>query len=85
MNEDPKEADSKSRQEELEEDVCELLRAGKKIEAVKRFREATGTGLKEAKEAVEAVGRKHQIETPSGCLILIGMAAFTAAGSWLVS
>jgi len=33
--------------------VVALLRAGKKIEAIKVYRELTGAGLKEAKEAVE--------------------------------
>lgn len=33
----------------------ELIRAGKKIEAIKRYRELTGASLKEAKDAVELV------------------------------
>lgn len=33
--------------------VRELLRQDKKIQAIKVYRELTGTGLKEAKEAVE--------------------------------
>jgi ribosomal protein L7/L12 len=35
------------------EEVTRLLRAGKRIEAVKVYREATGSGLKEAKDAVD--------------------------------
>jgi len=35
--------------------VTTLLLAGNKIEAIKRYREATGLGLKEAKEAVDAL------------------------------
>jgi ribosomal protein L7/L12 len=35
--------------------VEQALRNGNKIEAIKLFREATGVGLKEAKEAVEAM------------------------------
>ena len=38
--------------------VVEALRAGNKIEAIKRYREATGAGLKEAKEFVEEVQRR---------------------------
>ncbi|BDT94891.1 hypothetical protein IFM12275_48670 [Nocardia sputorum] len=34
-------------------EVDALLRQGKKIHAIKRYRELTGCGLKEAKEAVE--------------------------------
>ena len=39
-------------EEELEE-VRRLLQDGQKIEAIKLFREITGVGLKEAKDAVE--------------------------------
>ncbi|MGP3977309.1 ribosomal protein L7/L12 [Streptomyces sp. 8N114] len=37
-------------------EVIELLRNGKKLHAIKRYRELTGEGLKEAKEAVERLG-----------------------------
>lgn len=33
--------------------VDELVRSGKKVEAIKRYRQLTGAGLVEAKEAVE--------------------------------
>jgi ribosomal protein L7/L12 len=36
--------------------VTALLRDGKKIQAIKAYREATGAGLKEAKDAVERMG-----------------------------
>src|SRR5687767_3432576 len=36
------------------DDVRDLVRAGRKIEAIKRYRELTNAGLKEAKDAVEA-------------------------------
>lgn len=35
--------------------VIDLLREGRKIEAIKIYRDATGEGLKEAKDAVEAI------------------------------
>lgn len=38
-------------------EVIDCLQRGRKIEAIKRYREFTGTGLKEAKEAVEALER----------------------------
>jgi len=38
------------------DEVDALLRAGKKIQAIKVYREATGAGLKEAKEAVDKLG-----------------------------
>ncbi len=40
----------------LEDDVDALLRQGKKIEAIKLLREATGMGLLEAKNQIEGVG-----------------------------
>ncbi|GIJ46422.1 hypothetical protein Val02_33080 [Virgisporangium aliadipatigenens] len=39
----------------MEYEVMELVRAGRKIEAVKLVRERTGLGLKEALDAVEAI------------------------------
>ena len=39
-------------------DVVAALRAGNKIEAIKHYRAATGVGLKEAKDAVEALERR---------------------------
>lgn len=44
--------------------VADLLREGRKIEAIKRYREQTGVGLKEAKDAVEAMERGERLEVP---------------------
>lgn len=38
--------------------VLEALRRGKKIEAIKEYRAATGAGLKDAKEYVEELRRR---------------------------
>ena len=38
-----------------ESELRDLLQQGKKIEAIQRYRELTGAGLKEAKDAVEAL------------------------------
>ena len=48
----------------------ELLRAGKKIEAIKRYRELTGASLKEAKDAIEMVesGRSATLPPKSALL-----------------
>jgi sulfopyruvate decarboxylase TPP-binding subunit len=35
--------------------LLELVREGKKIEAIKLYRESTGVGLKEAKDFVESL------------------------------
>ncbi|MFG2191727.1 ribosomal protein L7/L12 [Streptomyces sp. NPDC048639] len=39
--------------------VGDLLRKGKKIEAIKAYREITGAGLKEAKDAVERLEQPY--------------------------
>ncbi|HVH41764.1 MAG TPA: AAA family ATPase, partial [Labilithrix sp.] len=36
-------------------EIRELVKAGRKIEAIKRYRELTGAGLRQAKEAVETI------------------------------
>ena len=42
---------------EVPQPVLDALRRGKKIEAIKEYRAATGAGLKEAKDYVEDVQR----------------------------
>jgi hypothetical protein len=42
----------------LPHEVAEAVQSGKKIEAIKRYREATGVGLKEAKEFIEEIQRR---------------------------
>lgn len=39
-----------------QDEVLPILRSGQKINAIKRCRELTGMGLKEAKQAVEELG-----------------------------
>jgi Ribosomal protein L7/L12 C-terminal domain len=39
-------------------DIVQALRAGRKIEAIKLYRQASGVGLKEAKDYVEEVERR---------------------------
>jgi ribosomal protein L7/L12 len=49
-------------------DILVLLRAGQKIAAIKLYRETTGVGLAEAKNAVEALAREHGMPTGQvGC------------------
>lgn len=40
---------------ELRQEIQQLVNQGKKIEAIKLYREQTGAGLKEAKDAVESL------------------------------
>jgi ribosomal protein L7/L12 len=70
------------------ESLLDLLKKGQKIEAIKRYRERTGAGLKEAKDTVEDFGRRagvpdsgSKISCGSAALVLAGMAT---AGAWLL-
>jgi len=61
-----------------EAEIVALLQQGQKTQAIKRYRDRTGAGLKEAREAVEALGADRGIATPSksGCLgvvLLLGL------------
>ena len=40
-------------------EIKQLLQANHKIEAIKRYREITGSSLKQAKEAVEQIEKDH--------------------------
>lgn len=64
----------------LEAEIASLLEGGKKIEAVKLYRERTGLGLKEARDAVEAIAADRHIAVPkAGCLGVLLLSA-TIAG-----
>ncbi len=43
-------------------EVEDLMRQRRKIDAIKLYRERTGAGLGEAKEVVEAIGRRLQAQ-----------------------
>jgi ribosomal protein L7/L12 len=45
---------------ETQQQVRELVATGKSIEAIRLYREATGSTLKEAKDAVDAIQREVQ-------------------------
>lgn len=49
----------------LDLQIVGLLRDDQKIQAIKLYRERTGLGLKEAKEAVERIGAQHGIVPPA--------------------
>ncbi len=69
---------------EEDDDVLELMRGQKKIDAIKVYRERYHVGLKEAKDAVEALAAKHGIESQGGgCagVVLLGLMGL-AAGAW---
>ncbi|HEV7300698.1 MAG TPA: ribosomal protein L7/L12 [Tepidisphaeraceae bacterium] len=73
-----------------------LIFAGRKIQAIKLYRGATGQGLKEAKDAVDAMTAELRASDPekfsassskSGCMTMIAMLvaplAAAAAFRWL--
>jgi len=71
--------------------------AGKKISAIKAYREATGAGLKDAKDAVEAMEAQLRTSSPgrftaapakAGCLpmlLLLVIPSLLAAWFWRIS
>jgi ribosomal protein L7/L12 len=67
-----------------ENQILELLAAGRKIAAIKLYREQTSCGLKDAKDAVESLAAQHGIVSParSGCLGVL--AAFFSVVSVLL-
>lgn len=66
--------------EALVSQVLEELQSAGKIAAIKLYREQTGMGLKDAKEAVEALGAKHGIiAARSGCAGVLLLAGGTLA------
>jgi ribosomal protein L7/L12 len=48
----------------------QLVRAGRKIEAIKKYRELTGLGLRDAKDAIEAYEREGTLSLPSKSSLL---------------
>ena len=50
--------------DETRDEINEAIFAGRKIEAIKLYREATGQGLLEAKEFIEKLTAKLQQEYP---------------------
>ena len=63
-------SDSPPPADDFERRILALMTAGEKIAAIKLYRDKTNSGLKEAKEAVEALAARHGISTPTrtGCL-----------------
>jgi hypothetical protein len=51
---------------DFEDEIISILGQGRKIEAIKLYREQTGAGLKASKEAVEALAERHGIITSQG-------------------
>src|SRR5262249_34027835 len=69
---------------DLEDEVVSFLEQGQKIEAIKRYRERTGVGLKEAKDAVKRMAERRGLATSqgAGCFGVVLLALMSLA--WLV-
>jgi len=69
--------------EGLEGDLLQRLGAGKKIDAIKLYRQHTGAGLKQAKQAVEALGQRHGVTVSGGgCLSVVLLVVVGGALLW---
>jgi ribosomal protein L7/L12 len=66
--------------ESLEAQVLALMGSSKKIEAIKLYRQQTGCGLKEAKDAVEALAVKHGIVSKGAGCAGVTLAMLLACG-----
>jgi hypothetical protein len=81
--------------ESIIDEIREAIFAGKKIQAIKIYREAAGTGLKEAKEFIDTLAAKLYEESPdrfksppgsSGCAgVLLAIATVIGSAIWLVA
>lgn len=70
--------------DQSEATIVRLLQEGKKIEAIKVYRDATGAGLRAAKASVEAIASERGIESGSGCGPAVLFFALVIAGTiWL--
>lgn len=61
--------------ESLEAQVLAIAGTTGKIAAIKYYREKTGAGLKDAKQAVEQLLDQHNVKAASGCAVLFAVLA----------
>ena len=68
-------------------ELLNLLDRGQKIEAIKLYRERTGAGLKQAKEAVEALAARQGLPARqgAGCLALVAFALGLGIGAYALA
>jgi ribosomal protein L7/L12 len=66
----------------LEDKIVLLLQKGAVIPAVKAYRTAHNCQLKEAKDAIDAIGERHGIKATKGlgCVVAVALAVLGAAG-----
>ena len=80
--------------DETRDQINEAIFAGRKIEAIKLYREATGQGLKESKDFIDEVTARLREEHPdkvpastSGCaaVLMLVVALACGAGFWMTN
>lgn len=76
---DQSSSEETSNHSEVVERIVQSLREGKKIDAIKDYRESTGAGLKESNEAIEVLIQKYNITMKSGCASMFLVALSTTA------
>jgi ribosomal protein L7/L12 len=72
----------------LESQVLALMQSQKKIQAIKLYRTQSGVGLKEAKDAVEALAARYGISPKgAGCagmvLLMAVISTIIGIGAWI--
>lgn len=72
-----------------DDDILELMRSRKKIDAIKVYRQRYGVGLKEAKDAVETLAAEHGLAASQtiGCagVVLVGLAILVGTAACLLA
>lgn len=69
----------------FETELVNLLKEGRKIEAIKRYRQQTGAGLKSAKVAVEQFAAKQGLPgTQSGCRSASVILLAVVVATWML-
>ena len=75
----PLEADVEVDEQIFSDEIIAAVDSGRKIEAIKRLREETGLGLKEAKDAIDALS----VERRGDPVIAAGMSEEGGAGGMI--
>ena len=76
--------DSEADAPALEAEIVRMLQDGEKIAAVKYYRDATRVGLREAKEAIEEIGKRHGVILPGGGCASVLVLSAIASTIWLI-
>jgi ribosomal protein L7/L12 len=78
---------SQRQSDSVEWDVLLLLERGQKVQAIKFYRQRTGSGLQESKAAVERIAAEHNISPPggAGCLSVFALAVVSLLGAAIAS